>query len=74
MTLPVIITYILIWLALIPAIIFAIRDAWKYKNNFDLEYSNMLREIMAEAKKKNLSGEPMILSALKRVLENIKSL
>ena len=66
--------YGLITVVLVFLLVMLVRDAVEQYSEFDLESQRLMRQIMNEAKKKSFNAENMIINALKRILEDVKSM
>lgn len=63
-----------IWVVVAIVMIILYRQYLADARNLESESQRLLRQIKREAEKKNVNADSMIVNALKRVLENIKSL
>lgn len=63
-----------IWVVVAIVMIILYRQYLADTSNLESESQRLLSQIKREAEKKNVNADSMIVNALKRVLENIKSL
>lgn len=63
-----------IWIVVAIVMIILYKQYLADARNLESESQRLLRQIKREAEKKNVNADSMIVNALKRVLDNIKSL
>lgn len=63
-----------IWVVVAIVMIILCKQYSADARNLESESQRLLRQIKREAEKKNINADSMIVNALKRVLENIKSI